>query len=91
VRKVRTSNEHGTYEGWDRSHFNVGERKLMESATENNYPPKPWQRWEKMKTCGKSARLCIVISITGKPYQKQDKKACIGGSFRSKHAGMSHR
>ncbi len=36
----------------------------------------------RVKTCGKSARLCMAICITGKPYQKQDKKVCIGSSFR---------
>ena len=38
--------------------------------------------WVRVKTCGKSARLCIAICIRGKPYQKQDKKACVGCSFR---------
>lgn len=35
MRKVRTSNEYGTYGEL----FNIGGRKLMESATENNRPP----------------------------------------------------
>jgi hypothetical protein len=51
--------------------YNAGGRKPMDSATENNRLGCKFK--VRVKTCGKSARLCKAIRIRGKPYREQDK------------------
>ncbi len=44
------------------------------------------RRWIRVKTCGKSVRLCTVMCVMGKPYQKQDKQ-----HVSVVHSGLSMR
>lgn len=57
----------------------------MESATENNHELLNWPL-ERVKTCGKSARILLVIVVWGKPYLEQDKQ-CVRLFVPYKRAG----
>jgi len=56
-----------------KTQVNQGGRKLMDSATENNRLAGFTAKQVRVKTCGKSARLCVAIRTGGKPYLEQDK------------------
>lgn len=49
----------------------------MDSAAENNRHL--FIKVVRVKTCGKSARLCAAMYVEGKPYQEQDKVGVDGG------------
>ena len=62
----------------------------MESATENNrHPCIAWV--VRVKTCGKSARLYVVIYMMGKPYLEQGKVGTCRSFVPVKRAGVPQR
>lgn len=92
MRKVRTRNEHDTWEIQEGVSLWKVPQKITVASIEHT------QSAIRVKTGGKSTRLLLVIGVTGKPYHEQGKTVCSMVRFasrdesfktrRKKHTGM---